>query len=90
MISVDQALEHVLAHSAPHAPSTTLLTDALGRILAEDVVSDVDSPPHDKSLVDGYAVRAEDLAESECKLRIVEEVMAGEVPTREVVPPTRS
>ena len=39
------------------------LDDALGLVLAEDIASDVDSPPHDKSLVDGYAVVAADLAD---------------------------
>ncbi len=38
------------------------LVEALGCVLAEDVVADLDSPPFDKALVDGYAVRSSDLA----------------------------
>ena len=84
MISVEQALERVLAHCVPRPPVLTPLSDACGRVLAEDVVSDIDSPPHDKSLVDGYAVRAADVAEPGCHLTVLEEVTAGVIPTREV------
>jgi molybdopterin molybdotransferase len=56
----------------------------LGLVLAEDVTSDVDSPPHDKSLVDGYAVVAADLAGGSAELDVLEEVAAGSVPRRAV------
>ena len=36
------------------------LSDALGLLLAEEIISDVDSPPFDKSLMDGYRVRLAD------------------------------
>jgi len=51
------------------------LREALGRVLASDVVAPVNVPPFDNSAVDGYAVRAEDLkAEGETRLTIVERV----------------
>jgi len=56
--------------------------EALGRVLAETIASDVDSPPHDKSVVDGYAIRFDDLVDGCADLRVVEEVTAGQVPTR--------
>ena len=62
------------------------LADALGLVLAEDVTTDVDSPPYDKSVVDGYAVVAEDLSRGTVQLDILEEVVAGTVPTEHVVP----
>ena len=88
MISVDDALRYVLAHA--HARSTTFvpLADACGSVLAENVTSDVDSPPHDKSLVDGYAVRVDDLKSLPMSLTILEEVTAGLVPQCEVTPGT--
>jgi len=55
-------------------------------VLAEDVVSDLDMPPWDKSLMDGYAVRAADLPEGRGCLAVVEEVTAGQTPQRPVGP----
>ena len=50
-------------------------------MLAEDVISDIDSPPHDKSLVDGFAVRSADVVAAGIELEVIERVTAGEVPT---------
>lgn len=57
------------------------LPEALGRILAEDVCSDVDMPPFDKSAMDGYACRREDLGR---ELSVVETIQAGAAPTRTI------
>jgi molybdopterin molybdotransferase len=84
MISVEEALEKVLAHVQPRAPECVPLSDSLGRVLAEDMSSDIDSPPHDKSLVDGYAVIASEIREANVKLDILEEVTAGETPSKAV------
>jgi molybdopterin molybdotransferase len=86
LLSVDEALRHVLAHAAvlPARPAT--LAEAWGCVLAEDVVSDIDSPPHDKSVVDGYAVRSADLATDEAELVVVDELTAGMVPRKAVGP----
>jgi molybdopterin molybdotransferase len=81
MLTVEEALDAVLRHASPRPAATVALADALGLALAEDVVSDIDSPPHDKSMVDGYAVVAEDLAGGSAELAILEEVVAGAVPT---------
>jgi molybdopterin molybdotransferase len=57
------------------------LGDALGHVLAEDVVSPVSVPPHDNSAVDGYAVRFEDLAaDGDTVLPIVARIAAGDGP----------
>ncbi|WP_010478650.1 molybdopterin molybdotransferase MoeA [Thermococcus zilligii] len=57
------------------------LDEALGRVVAGDVASPIDSPPFDRAAVDGYAVRAEDTFQareySPVELRIVDEVPAG-------------
>jgi len=86
MISVAEALSQVLEHAHAKSPGEVALADALGLVLAEDVVSDIDSPPHDKSMVDGYAVLAADLIDHRAKLGVLEEITAGAVPRRKVVP----
>ncbi len=60
------------------APERILLTDALGRVLAEDLQSDQDLPPFDRITMDGYAIRAADLTSS-ARLPIAGEVAAGSV-----------
>jgi molybdopterin molybdotransferase len=49
-------------------------------VLAEDVAADIDSPPFDKALVDGYAVRADDVDGFDRRLRVGEEITAGRTP----------
>ncbi len=67
LIPLDEAwsrLQQALAQH-PHASATELLAteDALGRVLAQDIVSAVAVPPHDNSAMDGYAVRLADLVD---------------------------
>jgi molybdopterin molybdotransferase len=82
MLEVDAALEIVLSRS-PQLPAeeANLSGSVLGRVLAEDVASDMDSPPFTKSLMDGYAIRASDATAT---LRVIEEVAAGRTPTKRV------
>ena len=60
MLTVDEALDRILHEVTPPSPVDVSLHDALGLVLAENVVSDTDSPPFDKSMMDGYAVRQGD------------------------------
>ena len=88
MLSVNEAQELIAAEvrgGCPRKVCSLALGESLGQTLAEDIVSDIDSPPHDKSIVDGYAVAAEALAEG-AVLTVLEEVTAGAVPSREVTP----
>jgi molybdopterin molybdotransferase len=73
-------LEQVRPLSAERA---LLTPDALGLVLGEDVASDLDMPPYDKAMMDGYAVRTADLP-GQGSLIVIEEVMAGQVPRRPV------
>jgi len=84
MLNVEEALKLVLEQAKPLKTTTTVLSDALGRVLGEPITSDIDSPPHDKSVVDGYAVLAADTAQPPVELAVVEEVTAGAMPTRAV------
>jgi molybdopterin molybdotransferase len=81
MLSVAQALDAILNEVRPAPPVTVELADALGLVTAEAVVSDVDSPPFDKAVMDGFALRSADLAGPETRLRIVEQVIAGMLPS---------
>jgi molybdopterin molybdotransferase len=83
MLTVEQALGEVRRRAGPLPARRRRLGDAQGCVLAEDVTADRDSPPFDKSLVDGFAVRSEDLREGGvCRLSVVEEITAGRTPTR--------
>jgi molybdopterin molybdotransferase len=61
VIPVETALEMVLASAPRLSLEDVPLDDALGRVLAQDVASDLDMPPFDRSAMDGFAVRAEDV-----------------------------
>ncbi len=85
MLEVAEALAEVLARVRPLMPTTDpLFHDVLGRVLAEDVHADADSPPFAKSLRDGYTVRAADCAPLQAALRVAFEIAAGAVPTQAV------
>jgi molybdopterin molybdotransferase len=84
MLSVEQALQLVLDQAQPTGSRPTSLLNALGRVLAEPIVSDIDSPPHDKSIVDGYALIATDVSAPGVELAVLEEVTAGAVPTQSI------
>lgn len=84
MLTVEEALSAILGEVRAFQPSNVPLAEALGLVLAADVHSDVDSPPFDKSLMDGFAVRSEDLKGAQVRLKVIEEVTAGRVPTRPV------
>src|SRR5208282_3053060 len=57
---------------------TVDLLAGLGRVLAEEIVADRDFPPFNRATRDGYAVRAEDVAEIPARLEVVGEVKAGD------------
>jgi molybdopterin molybdotransferase len=61
MLEVDAALQFVLDRAPILDAETATLSHALlRRVVAQDYASDIDSPPFDKSIMDGYALRAAD------------------------------
>ena len=86
MLSVTQAFDKLLATVEPLEAVSLPLSDVLGLTLAEDVSAPADSPPFDKSLMDGFAVRAADVANGFVSLKVVEVVTAGRVPSKHVGP----
>ncbi len=83
MISVEEALERILAHVHMLEPEERAVLDALGQVLAEDVVAPFSIPPLDNTAMDGYAVIAADTdGASEATpvtLRVTGELAAGYV-----------
>src|SRR5690242_18753112 len=77
LLSVADALARVLEGAAPLPSETVPLAEAHGRVLAADLAARRAQPPADVSAMDGYAVRAEDVARSPARLRVIGEVPAG-------------
>jgi len=78
MISVEEALRRITAAFRPLAAEQVGLGEALGRVLAEDVVARLTQPPTAVSAMDGYALRAADAAKVPAKLRCIGEAPAGQ------------
>ncbi|MFN0041019.1 MAG: gephyrin-like molybdotransferase Glp [Burkholderiales bacterium] len=76
---VDKARAHIRRFLSPVTVSERLaIRAALGRVLAQDVISPIDVPQHDNSAMDGFAVRFEDLRiDGETALRVIGESFAG-------------
>jgi len=92
MISVEEALERILAYVEVLEAEEKPLLDALGQVLAEDVFAPFNIPPLDNTAMDGYAVRAADTrgasARSPVELSVIGEVAAGYLWEGEVEPGT--
>jgi len=89
-LSPADALRRIVGGVRPIGAETRPLLDALGYVLAEDVVSPVDLPPWDNSAMDGFAARAADVMgatrERPAVLRVVDDVAAGGFPARAIGP----
>jgi len=81
MIPFAEAYEIVMNSARTLEAERVDITRAVHRVLAEDVASDMDMPPFDKSAMDGYACRREDLAND---LTVVETIQAGRAPTKPI------
>src|SRR3990167_4085907 len=84
MISVDTAVKIVTDVIEPLPAKTVPFESTLGLCLAEDVQSDINMPPFDRSAMDGYAVIAEDTARAPVELTVIEDIAAGYMPTKKV------
>ncbi len=87
MISVEEALERILAEISPLEACRVALPQALGLVLAEDVVAQEDMPPFANSAMDGFALLSRDSQPRDGqppRLRVIGEVAAGYVADRTV------
>jgi molybdopterin molybdotransferase len=82
LLGLDEAIERILACvAAPGAGSSETVSTfaARGRFLAEDVRSQIDVPPADNSAMDGYALRAADVARPGTVLPVSQRIVAGSI-----------
>lgn len=77
MLSVEEAARRIAAAFRPLPSEVVGLQDALGRVLAEDAAARLTLPTADVSAMDGYAVRAEDVAGVPARLRLIGMAQAG-------------
>jgi molybdenum cofactor synthesis domain-containing protein len=82
LIEAGEARRHVLERCSALQAVRVPLADATGLVLAEAIVSTEDVPAFANTAVDGYAVRAEDVATVPVELRVVDEVAAGGFSTK--------
>ena len=80
MLDVDQAIALVLAQCRELPAARVALPQSLFRTLAEPVATDIDQPPFDRSLMDGYAIQAADTLNPPAKLRLAGQIAAGVMP----------
>ncbi len=75
---LDEALQRLMAHAVPLGRTESVSTfDADGRVLAQDVVSALQVPPHDNSAMDGYAVRASTVIAPGVEMAVSQRIPAG-------------
>ena len=90
MISVEEALEKILAAISPLGLEKVNILDALGRVIGENVYAERAIPPKDNSAMDGYALRMRDTRGASEKtpaiLEVVEEIPAGAIPEKRIGP----
>jgi molybdopterin molybdotransferase len=92
MISVEEALDKVLSYVDVLETEEVPVLEAMGQVLAEDIVSHLNIPPLDNTAMDGYALRADDTRgasdQSPRLLRVIDTVSAGTISQKEITPGT--
>jgi len=81
MISYDEAQDILKRNFTKAATETIDIKQCNGRVLAMDVISDINMPPFDKSAMDGFAIRREDLFN---ELTVIETIKAGDIPQKRI------
>jgi len=85
MISIQEALSLIAIHAKSFGTEVLSIEDALGRVIAQDVVADRDYPPFNRSAMDGYAVQSADMNPAQQnQFQVIEHVLAGNVPEKVV------
>jgi molybdopterin molybdotransferase len=81
MISFEEAFAKTMKHASNPERENIALRDAFGRFLCESITSPMDSPPFDKSSMDGYAIKKNDSSKG---YRVLEIIAAGDVPGKSI------
>ncbi len=77
MIPISIASEIIKRETFSLETETIDLTESVNRVLAQEIRADMDLPPFDRSQMDGFAVRVEDVKDAPVKLKIIGESIAG-------------
>ena len=76
LMPIEEAMDKMLSRIKPIQTTLSLpLAEALGFVLAEDILSPIHVPPFDNSAMDGYAIRGDDLDQEQ--YHVVAEIFAG-------------
>ena len=81
MIPFEKALNIVISSAQELETEKIAMTHSAGRILAEDIFADSDMPPFNKSAVDGFACKKNDIGQT---LEIIETISAGKIPEKNI------
>lgn len=84
MISFERALKEILHNTDARPAEKTLIENSLGRILKEDIYSEIQMPPFDKAAMDGYALHAQDTRGATVRLKCIGLIQAGESFKKEI------
>jgi molybdopterin molybdotransferase len=79
MLSVYEAWQRIVDSVSVAEPHAVRLNDARGLVLWETIRADADSPPFDKALMDGYALKSSDVLSGTREYRVLAEITAGRV-----------
>jgi molybdopterin molybdotransferase len=85
-LQLSAAQRVVLESVATFGAEQVKLEQSLGRVLAEEVRANRDQPPYDISAMDGYALRSADLGAIPATLEIIEDIKAGDMPSKTLAP----
>src|SRR5574340_529904 len=85
-LQVSEAQRVVLESVVVFGAERVKLEQSLGRVLAEDICANRDLPPYDISAMDGYALRSADLGNIHAALEVIEDIKAGDMPTKSLAP----
>ena len=88
MRTVEEHARVIAGLLEPTGPESLPLADAVGLVLAQDLVAPIDLPPFANSAMDGYAVRAVDVAELPVTLPVSQDIPAGRTDTQPLAPGT--
>ncbi len=87
-MSREEALRRILGNTPAPRRESVPLARAAGRVLAEEIVADLDLPPFSRAAMDGYAVRAADVSRVPADLPVAVEIFAGDSPEAPLPPGT--
>ena len=83
-LKVSEAQQIIIDAVLRMGVETVALENSLGRVLAQDIRANRDQPPYDVSAMDGYALRSADVAKAPVTLEVIEDIKAGDMPSKTV------